>query len=270
MKTSIYSLTLLIASISVSAQQLIHQKVYSKKMEKTIETVVITPNLQKGKTYNSVYILHGYSGNPDRTYQKDIPNLRQLAEKYQTIYIIPDGAYNSWYVDSPKDPSSQYQTFVGEELVLFIDAHYPTKNQSKNRGISGWSMGGYGAVNIGIAYTNTFSVVGSSCGALDFNRFGLSYNNYQVDRVLGSFKSLPQTYLTFSKIKQMQTANQWYLLDCGTEDTQMIEMNRDFHQLLTGQQIPHLYIETIGTHHPDYWSQAMSNQLALFDKYWNP
>ncbi len=269
MKTTLYALALFALSVPVSAQQLFHKKVYSTKMNTAIETVVITPELQNGKTYKTVYILHGYSGNPERTLQKDIPNLMELSQKFQTIYVIPDGRYNSWYVDSPTDPSSQYETFIGEELVYYIDTNFPTIADSKFRAITGWSMGGYGALHIGINHPDNFAFVGSSCGALDFNRFGENYSNYQVDKVLGAFKNLAKTYFTFNKIAKMQQAQQLYLLDCGTDDQQMIEMNRDFHQLLTNNQVPHLYTESIGAHDPVYWSQSMANQLALFDQYWN-
>ena len=269
MKTLLTTVALLALSLSISAQKIIHKNVYSKKMNKEIETVIITPNLVDGEKYKTIYILHGYSGNPDRTYKQDIPDLVTKSQKYKTIYVLPNGNFNSWYVDSPVDKTSQYQTFIGKELVDYIDANYPTIQNSKSRGILGWSMGGYGATNIGITYQNTFSIVGSSCGALDFNRFGESFHNYQVDKVLGEFASLSKQYLTFDKTKEMQSSNQFYIFDCGTEDAQMIAMNRDFHKLLTNEKIKHLYIESPGAHDTEYWSKALYNQLVLFENYFN-
>lgn len=269
MKTLFTTVALFVIALSISAQEIIHKKVWSKKMNKEIETVIITPKLIKGQTYKTIYILHGYSGNPDRTYQQDIPDLTGKAQKYNTIYVLANGNFNSWYVDSPVDKTSQYQTFIGKELVEYIDANYPTVKDRKFRGILGWSMGGYGALNIGVFYANTFSIVGSSCGALDFNRFGENFQNYQVDKVLGDFKDLPKQYFTFDKTNEMKLANQFYILDCGTEDAQMIDMNRDFHQLLTHQKIEHLYTESPGGHDPKYWNKSLSNQLALFDVYFN-
>lgn len=268
MKTTILSvITLLVSSITLYAQQLISEKVYSPKMNKEIETVIITPTLEQGKTYKSVYILHGYSGNPTRTYQQDIPNLKQKAVENNTIYILANGNYNSWYVDSPIKADSQYQTFIGEELVSYIDAHYPTIKDKNSRGILGWSMGGYGAIHIGTHYPKTFSIIGSSCGALDFNQFGTAYNEYQVDQVLGDFSKLNKQYLTYNTIDIFKTSKQMLILDCGTEDDQMIEMNRKFHNLLTERRIPHLYLESLGDHTPAYWSKSLSHQLSLFENY---
>ena len=270
MKNLVSIVCVLTVSAQLSAQKIIHKEVFSAKMNKNIKTIIITPDVKQGTTYPSVYILHGYSGNPDRTIKQDIPDLARKAQEYKMIYVLPDGNYNSWYVDSPLVKDSQYQTFIGQELVDFVNKNYPVKNDRKFRGILGWSMGGYGAVNIGTTYHDTFGIVGSSCGALDFAAFGEGYNQYQVSNVLGPWESLNKNFLTDSKIKLMVTAGQQYISDCGTEDAQMLEMNRSFHKKLTEQRIPHLYIESLGAHDPQYWSRSLSEQLTLFNKFFKP
>ncbi len=267
MKKLINLILVFITFSQLYSQKIIRQEVFSPKMNKKIKVIVVTPNLEAKKAYNSVYILHGFSGNPERIIKEDIPGLAEKSQKYGTIYILPDGNFSSWYVDSPIVKDSQYQTFIGKELVEFIDKNYPVKKEKAQRGILGWSMGGYGATNIGVTYHDTFGVVGSSCGALDFRVFGENYNKYQVDKVLGPFESLKINYLTDSKINQMETAQQHYIFDCGTEDVQMIEQNRKFHQALTQKKIQHLYIESLGAHDTKYWSRSLTNQLALFEKY---
>lgn len=262
-------LIIVLLSVTVSAQQVIHKNVHSNKMNKDVKTIIVVPKFKKDKLYKTVYILHGFSASPERAIQHDIPNLEKMAEKYETIYILPDGNYSSWYVDSPIDSKSQYETFIGQELVHYIDANYPTKKDKKYRGITGWSMGGYGALSIGLAKNETFSAVGSVCGALDFSSFGESYHNYQVDKVLGDLAKLPSSYFMFNKINKMKSNNQYYIVDCGTEDTEMIGMNRDFHERLTKEKIEHLYIESPGVHNANYWRKALGNQLVLFNEYFD-
>jgi len=70
-----------------------------------------------------VYLLHGYSG--DELAWQRITDLRPLAEQFGVIFVCPDGE-NSWYWDSPINPSSQFETFVSQELPDWVDAHYPT------------------------------------------------------------------------------------------------------------------------------------------------
>ncbi|MDH6253806.1 S-formylglutathione hydrolase FrmB [Chryseobacterium sp. H1D6B] len=267
MKKLISLLMILTSFAQLSSQKIIHKEIHSSKMNKDIKTIIITPNLQPNKLYKTVYILHGYSGNPDRTIKTDIPDLVQKSQQYGTIYVLPDGNFSSWYADSPILKDSQYQTFIGKELVDFIDKNYPVKKEKSSRGILGWSMGGYGAVNIGVTYHDTFGIVGSSCGALDFKSFGSHYDQYQVNKVLGPAASLNPSFLTSGKIPVMAEAKQHYIFDCGTEDVQMIEQNRAFHKELTERKIEHLYIESLGAHTPEYWSRSLSNQLALFEKY---
>lgn len=267
MKKVLFLLLICFTFTQIYAQKVIRQEVFSPKMNKKISVIIITPNLQANTTYNSVYILHGYSGNPERIIKEDVPALVEKSQKYGTIYILPDGNFSSWYVDSPIVKDSQYQTFIGKELVEFVDKNYPVKKEKMQRGILGWSMGGYGAVNIGVTYRDTFGIVGSSCGALDFKSFGANYNKYQVNKVLGPLETLKNNYLTDSKISLMANAKQHYILDCGTEDVQMIEQNRKFHQALTQKKIEHLYIESLGEHDTKYWSKSLTNQLALFEKY---
>jgi len=266
MKTT-FIIILTFISLSFSAQKIISQKIYSPKMKKDIETIIITPEIKKGKLYKTVYILHGYSGNPSRTYKQDIPDLVKKSEQFQTIYVLPDGNFNSWYVDSQINNKSQYSTFIGKELIDYVDSHFPTIKDRKSRGILGWSMGGFGAVNIGLNYNQTFSIVGSTCGALDFAYFGEGYKNYQVEDALGAFKKLPSEYQINNRADKMKNADQYYIFDCGTEDEQMIEMNRNFHKILTNKEVEHFYTESLGKHDTEYWSKALSNQLSLFENY---
>ncbi|ASE61168.1 esterase family protein [Chryseobacterium indologenes] len=267
MKKLINIVVILTAFTQMSAQKIIHQEIFSPKMNKKIKTIIITPNVQPKTTYPSVYILHGFSGTPDRILKEDIPDLVKKAQEYKTIYILPDGNYSSWYVDSPLVKDSQYQTFIGKELVEFVDKNYPVKSEKKYRGILGWSMGGYGATNIGVIYNKTFGIVGSSCGALDFTVFGEGYQKYMVNKVLGPLESINPTFLTDNKIKLMATAGQQYIFDCGTDDTQMIQMNRNFHKKLTEAKVQHLYTESLGGHVTEYWSRSLSEQLSLFNRF---
>ena len=266
MKTLFNFILLLVFSHSLFAQNVIREKIFSAKMKKEISTIIVAPDIKPHQQYKTVYILHGYSGNPERTLKQDIPDLQAKAKAFNTIYILPDGNYNSWYVDSPVDKKSQYKTFIGSELVQYIDGHYPTKAEKKSRGIIGWSMGGFGALYIGTSFPKIFGIVGSSCGALDFRTFNEGYNNYQVDKVLGPLSSLGSDYILSDNTDKMLNTGQYYILDCGINDF-FISKNQNFHQELLSKKIEHLYIESLGEHNTKYWSRALSNQLSLFENF---
>ena len=54
-----------------------------------------------------------------------IRDRRTLAEQFGVICVCPDGE-NSWYWDSPLEPTSQFETFISRELPAWVDARYPT------------------------------------------------------------------------------------------------------------------------------------------------
>jgi len=259
-----FSFLLFLTGITIQASTTETIKVYSPSMKKEISVIVISPSVTT-QLSNTIYILHGYTGNPQRTLEKDIPTLVNRADKEQTIFVLPDGNYNRWYVNSPVNQASQYETFIGSELVTYIDKHYPTLKNRSNRGLLGWSMGGYGTLLIGSQYSQTFGILGSICGALDIRTFG---NDYQVDKVLGPKSKLWEQYVISNRIAYFKTSNQQLILDCGTEDP-LITQNRTFHQLLTDQAIPHEYMERLGKHDTAYWSEAAEIQLLYFNRFFN-
>lgn len=126
---------------SVSAATIDRIAVRSEAMKKEIPVVVIVPDAAKsGVRMPVLYLLHGYSGDQE-TWLNVKPSLPQMADRDSVIVVCPDGE-NSWYWDSPKDPSSRFETFVARELIDYVDAHYPTRGDRSGRAITGLSMGG--------------------------------------------------------------------------------------------------------------------------------
>ncbi|WP_157136789.1 alpha/beta hydrolase [Galbibacter orientalis] len=227
-------------------------EVYSSSMKKNIKTIVITPS--KSKNTPTVYILHGYSGYPKRTLKKDIPSLLELSLKYKMIFVLPDGNYDSWYIDSPIK-NSKYETFITAELVQYIDDKYDTEKYQ--RAIMGWSMGGHGALYLGARHPEIFSAIGTISGAIDFLPYG---ERYGVRKVLGQNKNIWKNYTAISQIEKLHNTNQKILISCGFDDP-FIEQNRKLHEQLIQLHIPHNYEESPGKHNAKYWSIAAKIQL---------
>ena len=139
LKLSILALFILVA-ISVKGAVVDTLAVYSEAMKKNVQVVVVSPeNNHVPKPV--VYLLHGYGGNA-KTWLSMKPELKDIADRDGLIFVCPDGK-NSWYWDSPKDPSYRYETFVSSELVKYIDSEYSTVKDRSGRAITGLSMGGH-------------------------------------------------------------------------------------------------------------------------------
>jgi hypothetical protein len=64
---------------------------------------------------------------------------------------------SSWYVNSPV--TGNWEDFVVQELVLFVDRNFRTLASRDSRGIAGDFMGGYGALRFGMTHPEVFGSV---------------------------------------------------------------------------------------------------------------
>jgi S-formylglutathione hydrolase FrmB len=76
------------------------------------------------------------------------------------IVVMPDErtkAFGSFYVNSAA--TGNWADFTAKDLVGFVDGKYRTLANAKSRGIAGHSMGGYGAITLGMKHPEVFSVI---------------------------------------------------------------------------------------------------------------
>lgn len=262
MRNSILLLAVFGITYHAFSQKIDTVNVYSPSMQRNIKTLVISPNQNIKKNIPCVYILHGYSGYPERTIKQDIPSLLHLSQKMQTLFILPDANYDSWYIDS-EITNSKYETFISSELVTYIDKHYNT--DTSKTAIMGWSMGGHGALYIGARHQTVFEAIGSICGATDFTNYGKEYG---VQKLLGENNASWTDYTAASQIKHLKDSKQKILISCGINDF-LIHQNRELHQKLIDLNIPHIYEERSGGHNAEYWSKAANTQLFHIDNFFN-
>src|ERR1700730_3735396 len=64
---------------------------------------------------------------------------------------------SSWYVNSPA--TGNWEDFVIQELVPYVDANFRTLPSRDSRGIAGHFMGGYGAIRMAMKYPQVFGSV---------------------------------------------------------------------------------------------------------------
>ena len=241
---------------------------HSAAMNKTIKAVVILPDdYNKQQRYSTVYLLHGYSGNY-ADYIKKVPALKNYADTYNLIIVCADGNYSSWYFDSPQDPKWKYETYVSKELVNYIDAHYQTLADRKNRAITGLSMGGHGALSIAIKHQDVFGAAGSMSGGLDLRPFPA---NWDISKRLGTYAQHPQRWKENSvteMVPLLATHQLALIIDCGKNDF-FYQVNKEFHEKLLYYNIPHDFISRPGDHNWAYWSNSITYQLLYFKNYFD-
>ena len=242
--------------------------VTSTIMKKSIKNVVIYPDGDKTKHYPVLYLLHGYGGCYN-SWIKRVPELKVIADEQKMILVCPDGAFSSWYVDSPVDSTMRYETYISKELVEYIDQHYNTIKEGNNyRAITGFSMGGFGAMFLAIRHPEVFGACGSMSGALN-----LSYikNNFDVNKRLGDTILNAKYYSDWSIInllKKNAEVKMPMILDCGREDF-IYGMSKEANEKMNELKIPHDYIERPGKHDWKYWRNAVQYEALYFRNFFN-
>ena len=262
---------LLLLSIKTFAARVDTILVHSTAMNKDIKCVVIQPSATKtnstGAALPVIYLLHGYSGNYAQ-WPSTAPQLSKEADDLGILFVSPDGGYDSWYFDSPIDPSVRYETFMTKELIPYIDAHYPTAANREHRAITGLSMGGHGALYLAIRHKDLFGAAGATSGGVDFRPFP---ENWGIKKDLGNileYKNNWDANTVIAAVDNLRNGDLKIIFDCGTSDF-FITVNRDLHQKLLDKKIDHDYTERPGGHNGAYWRNSIDYQVLFFWKYFH-
>lgn len=121
------------------------------------------------RRYPVVYFLHGYTDNDIQFYgfARHWMNLVPILDSVfasgsagEMIVVTPN-AYTRFQgsMYSNSITTGNWEDFIAKELVAYMDSHYRTIASASGRGLSGHSMGGYGALRIGQKYPDIFSSI---------------------------------------------------------------------------------------------------------------
>jgi S-formylglutathione hydrolase len=125
-------------------------------------------NTSGGRRYPVLYLLHGFTDDVDHWWgvKQHFVNVPVIADKTlaagvgEMIIVMPNAFtryQGSMYSNSIT--TGDWESYVAKELVAWIDGHYRTVPSRNGRGLAGHSMGGYGAIRIGMKYPEVFSSI---------------------------------------------------------------------------------------------------------------
>jgi endo-1,4-beta-xylanase len=125
-------------------------------------SIYLPPGYEQGtQRYPVLYYLHGAGGNESGGPRTLVPRLLE-AHRAGTvplfIVVFPNGGESTWYADS-HDGKIPIETMIVRELIPHVDATYRTRTDRAGRAISGMSMGGFGAIALGMKHADMFSSV---------------------------------------------------------------------------------------------------------------
>jgi S-formylglutathione hydrolase FrmB len=242
--------------------------------------------------YPVLYLLHGFSGDYTKWSNHGV---EKAAEPFALIVVLADGA-NSWYVNwavSERGWKNRWEDAIVKDLIAHVDGSYRTIAARPGRAINGLSMGGYGAITLGLRHPDLFCSIASTSGALEMARGSIKTlaadpqaviptRNPQdkVNRAIGQpdfdsqeertpygrmFTTIAhcEAYDPFSLVVKVPRENLPHInIDCGTEDP-FIGHNQEFLRLMMERKIPFTYAQSSGEHRSAYWSRAIGPAMAI-------
>ena len=125
-----------------------------------------------GRAYPVLYYLHGYSFNDSTTVVwLNLVHLMDTAIAAgiirPMIVVIPDNYTRyggSWYTNSSF--TGHWADYIAKDVVNYVDQHFRTLKSRDSRCVAGVSMGGNGALRMGMLFPETFGMVYSSSAAI--------------------------------------------------------------------------------------------------------
>jgi pimeloyl-ACP methyl ester carboxylesterase len=190
---------------------------------------------QSTERYPSVYVLHGWTGQVDmwRNRSSLRPTAIELFDELfeqgaaPAILVFVD-AWTSWggsqYLDSPA--LGAYHSYLCNEIVPWVDAHYRTKAHRDHRAITGKSSGGYGAMVTAMLRPDLFGALATHAGDALFELcyargFAESVRALR-DEYAGSFQAFLSDHAcrpALSKASDFTLLSDWSMASCYSADS---------------------------------------------------
>jgi len=255
--------------------------VNSPSMGRDIKVAVVLPPEYKDhpdKQYPILYTMHGSAAAYD-CFAAMSTLLTGLKDKPMIVAMF-DGDTGGFYVDATlpqkwsrdeKDTStakSFFTTFFFNEFVPAVDKKY--RVNPKQRMLTGFSMGGYGAFHYMLLKPEMFCSVSSMSGAfLDLNHIEAETKPW-IERLDGPIAEHAAEYQAMDTYGQLKAAaaNGVKLppirLRCGTED-HLLAGNQKMRDYLKSLNIPCEYEESPGKHDWKFWKTTMPD---ILDFHW--
>ncbi len=204
--------------------------------------ILLPANYSTSKKYPVLYAMHGYWQNEDTlsSEEDETMRLRQIignaiaAGEAEDMIVVYPYIYASDTQDacSAMDDANNaaYDNFINElknDLMPYIEANYSVLTGKDNTALTGFSMGGRESLYISNKMPDTFGYVGAICPAPGVSPGLIAESDFRYTN--GS------PYLL--------------LLTAGSNDTVVYDSPAGYHNILTNNNVPHIWHYVNGGYH---------------------
>lgn len=235
------------------------------------------------RSYPVVYMLHGYGDNHNSWNGKYLhanTKIQSLESKglSEMIYVFPEG-FTSYYCNYYNGKYNYMDMFVNE-FVPYVDKSFRTVADKEHRALTGYSMGGFGAMVLAEKHPEVFgcSAPLSMSFRTDAQYMTESAGGWdgQWGKIFGGIGQYGQArltdyYLAHNPYRQFCNANRdalesvhWFFT-CGDDEEQLLVANDSLHVILRDRDFRHEFRVANGAHTSSYWMEALNEVLPWMD-----
>jgi S-formylglutathione hydrolase FrmB len=250
-------------------------------LKRAVRYCVMLPpgyNADANKKFPVLYFLHGLGENEQALVNSGgwglIQDLQYEHKVGDFLMVAPEGR-GSFFINSA-DGKNRYSDFFLTELLPYVEAHYRVLRDRGSRGVTGLSMGGYGALRFAFAYPALFGSVSAQSPAL-ITESPRDLDNDLRDagplvRLLGSVFGNPINVahwnqndpFQLARKNQTQIRTQKIYFNCGEQDEYgFAEGAQALHKQLLAEKIPHEFHLYSGGHSADYFLSHLGETIEF-------
>ena len=217
-----------------------------------------------GVRFPVVYLLHGAFG--DYSDWCRFTSVERYAQKYKVAVAMPS-ADNSFYQNMYC--GSNYFTYVSEEVPAYVERLFPVSTEREQTCIAGLSMGGYGALHIGLAKPEKYGAIISLAGAIDIvNEIKRQRNQKNLPFCWTNIFKDPahientdaDIFYQLHMLQQNKKSIPKIFQSCGMQDF-LYDMNKAGYARIKAMGIDITYEERNGIHDWEYWDAGLERAL---------
>jgi len=233
------------------------------------------------RRYPVLYDLHGLGDNEQSLVNTGawslIQDLREQHKIGEFLIVTPDGE-QTFYINS-RDGRVRYSDFFIREFLPAIEHKYRVRVGRQWRGITGVSMGGYGALRFAFAYPQLFGAVSAHSAAIVAKPPGQS--NRAVDAgsplaaMLGALYGNPvdlafwnaNSPFVLAKKNAAALSRLRIYFDCGSEDSYGFDKGaRALHEELDALKVKHEFHIYPGSHGVEYYLTHVAESIQFHSR----
>ncbi len=242
---------------------------YSHTLGMSMQMNVILPQQKLSDLSHSeipvLYLLHGRGD--DHTAWVRYTSIERYANEYGLAIIMPS-THLGFYTDMTH--GNRYWTFISEELPQICHDFFPQLSKRREDTFAaGLSMGGYGALKLGLRKPERFSAIASLSGSVDVYSRTLTFMNTKNEpywtQIFGDVHQIKNSdndlFAVASKLAISDQPKPKIFMWCGTEDF-LYEYNLAMKNHLSKLSFDLTYQESPGDHQWKYWDQMIKDVLV--------